>query len=57
MNWKRKGKELAGKNRREMAVGSLYRERKDRNNWEGKRWKLVKGWKTEGKEQELRGER
>ena len=26
MNWKRKGKELAGKNRREMAVGS-YRER------------------------------
>lgn len=26
MNWKRKGKELAGKNRREKAVGS-YRDR------------------------------
>ena len=57
MNWKRKGKELAGKNRREMSVGS-YRERKGTNNWEGKRWELVtRGGKTEGKEQELRGER
>ena len=49
MNWKRKGKELAGKNRREMAVGS-YRDRKGTNNWEGKRWELVtRGGKRKGR--------
>lgn len=49
MNWKRKGKELAGKNRRQMSVGS-YRERKGTNNWEGKRWELVtRGGKRKGR--------